>query len=756
MDLEVPSEQGWAPVHHAAFRSHLSLMERLVESTGKEILETLTDDGLQNSPLLLAASSGRQEMVNLLVNLGADITFVNRQNHGVVETCALHGHFDLLRQFLHLDNSNLNVCKKLVTLLDSDIESDVLSSCAAIFGLASQSDGDLSSHMDIFVAEGLVSGLIDVLKANLPNDVKNTVLKLLKFVLRYKTAKREILENGGTQVIVSLVLQRSHDLLADLMEAVCELASDKDFTEAYSANITPALLKVISNIDYENKEAILLPALKAIGLLSMNSEVYREAIGRQTGFLPNLVHLFKECSSKPLLIAWGEAVGDISWGNPKNQNVIISENVRPYLQQMLKSKYKEVQMSAVRSLCRLVQGNCHAQEAIMKSSVITPLVQLLRKNQSQHTQEAVAQTLWVLAGADTETQRTIAARIGLGLLVEFIGSPSWKLNLIGSQGLSILVQGPYDLRNVAALSSGTHHVVRLLRSDREDVVISAVQALRHICLGVGYIPHGKNQTAVANARGLKFLIALMTHSPSELIQVEAALAVAAAVLGHSRNLHMVCKNPGFSYRHILQLLHSPDEEVRLLAGTTLATFAYNSSNQQKEMTQCGGVQWCDFAPFLESTNQTDRAHAAFQVVVLARIISDKDLSYISATGIQTLMGLLEGSRSNDVTALAADCVARLSHTRAGLPDAMVAIDVVSLLCQLLSSPSDQVKGSAAIALNFLSFNHMAERQLLKRCRDDPLLMKVLSHYNKKKKWSTNFLQRWDHIRELNLLPVRLV
>ncbi|XP_063294854.1 ankyrin and armadillo repeat-containing protein-like [Pelobates fuscus] len=748
--MDTLSDHGWSPIHYAAYKNHVSQVERIVESTGPEILETLTEDSLQNTPLLLAALGGREQMVTLLVNLGADVTFVNQQENGVIEICARYGHLNLIKYFVNLDNPRLNVWKRLVAILESDVENDILCACDIIFKMTTRADDVLSYSMDHFVDGGLVLGLIGMLNKNLADDVKKSALNVLKSILSNNLAKRQLMENKGTEVLVSLLLKKSSNLLPVLMETVCELASEKDFTESYSVNILPALVKVISNITYENKDSVLLPAFKAIGLLARSSAVYQEAIGKQAGLISVLVQLYKECQSETLLVSWSAAVGAVAGENPPNQNAFINENIVFYLHEMLRSRYKDVKLSAVKTLSRLADGNGQAQKTIIESNVVTPIMQLLKRNQSQHTQEVIVETMWVLAGVDSETQRTIAARIGVSLLVEFLASPSSKLNLIGTRGLSVLLQGPYDLRGAVASSNGAHHLVQLLRSNREDVVLSAVQALRHICLGVGYIPHNKNQTMVAVSRGLKLLIALMTQSQSECIQVEAALAIAASVQGHPRNLNIVCKNAGFSYSPILQLLASPNEEVRLLAGEALATFAFNSSSQQKAITHCGGVQWCNFAPFLESANASYRAHAAFQLVVLAKIIPDKDPSYSSATGIQTLVGVLESSGSNNTIALAADCVARLSHSRTGVSEAMVSIDVVNLLCQLLSSASDQVQGSAAIALNFLSFNHVGERQLLKRLREDPHLMKALMYYNKKQKWPTHFLQRWTHIRELNL------
>jgi hypothetical protein len=58
-------------------------------------------------------------------------------------------------------------------------------------------------------------------------------------------------------------------------------------------------------------------------------------------------------------------------------------------------------------------------------------------------------------------------------------------------------------------------------------------------------------------------------------------------------------------------------------------------------------------------------NCSLQVVVLAPIIPDEEQAISSAAGIKLLVELLQYSKSNVIKALAADCVARLAHTRAG-------------------------------------------------------------------------------------------
>ena len=71
----------------------------------------------------------------------------------------------------------------------------------------------------------------------------------------------------------------------------------------------------------------------------------------------------------------------------------------------------------------------------------------------------------------------------------------------------------------------------LLSSNKEQIVLSVVRTLRHLCVGVGYVPHARNQSALAHSNGIRYLVALMTHSRDEVIQVEAAHTLGCAALG---------------------------------------------------------------------------------------------------------------------------------------------------------------------------------------------------------------------------------
>jgi hypothetical protein len=75
--------------------------------------------------------------------------------------------------------------------------------------------------------------------------------------------------------------------------------------------------------------------------------------------------------------------------------------------------------------------------------------------------------------------------------------------------------------------------------------------------------------------------------------------------------------------------------------------------------------------------------------VLARIIPDEEQALSSAAGIKLLVDLVQDSESDHIRGLAADCVARLAHTRAGeyLPDYYYECDSVCVFVRELFNSS---------------------------------------------------------------------
>ena len=93
-------------------------------------------------------------------------------------------------------------------------------------------------------------------------------------------------------------------------------------------------------------------------------------------------------------------------------------------------------------------------------------------------QEKTAMALWALAGDNIDEKREMAGGIGVQMLIEFVNSMSENLHYIGSEGLGVLAQGPLNQQSVIAQANGIHPLVRLMKSNKEYIVLSVIKTLR--------------------------------------------------------------------------------------------------------------------------------------------------------------------------------------------------------------------------------------------------------------------------------------
>ena len=77
-----------------------------------------------------------------------------------------------------------------------------------------------------------------------------------------------------------------------------------------------------------------------------------------------------------------------------------------------------------------------------------------------------------------EERRAMADAMGVQMLIEFLSSMSEDLHFIGSEGLGVLAQGPLNKQDEIAKANGVHPLVRLLRSDKEYIVLSVIRTIR--------------------------------------------------------------------------------------------------------------------------------------------------------------------------------------------------------------------------------------------------------------------------------------
>ncbi|XP_013419847.1 ankyrin and armadillo repeat-containing protein-like [Lingula anatina] len=743
-------ENGWYHIHHAAFRGFIKSIERFVNAN-KDQLELETEDEYRSTPLLLAVTNGNKETVECLISLGAKVNAINNQNHGVVELSANKHFIEILDFFLEKNFEDLPVWKRLLNYLSSEVEDEAESAGKCLRTLTQGSSEGMHPNWKAVVDNGGVPIIVKVIKSQIGDRAKTEALHCLINLIPEDVVKEQVASSGGIPALVRLLKSSNNfivQLAATVLKEVSRITELAD--QAAQAGAIPNLVKVIQTV---RDPEVLVECVYCLGFIAEAGEAHQGTIGNTSGCVQALVGHLEEAQNQDLLMALTISISKIACNNKNNQNAIVEEGGAAHIITLTGLKNRDLQLSAVDAIRYLAENNSSTQKTIKEEGALIPLNNLLKKSRAERVQEKTAAALWAEAGDYIEEQRSMASIIGVQTLIEFLSTGSEKLHLIGSEALGVLSRGALNKQTEIGNANGIHSLVRLLRSDKEHIVLSAIRTLRYLCVGVGYVPHLPNQNSLSQARGIKFLVALMVHPENELIKVEAAQTLGCVCLGNEEVMKEIQSNVEFSYVRILRMMYSQDPLVRLLAGAALAAFAFNSVTQQREIAEQGGVRFNCFEPFLVSVDEFFRCNAAFQVVVLSRIIPDEEQAVSSAKGIKLLVDLIQESQSETIQSLAADCLARLAHTRAGVPAAIVSIHAVDLLCNLMLVDAELVQGCAAVALGYLSHNHDAERQLLNRCRKDPYLMKALKYYCSKARLSPSFIEGWHHYKTVGLPPI---
>ncbi|OAF71893.1 hypothetical protein A3Q56_00331 [Intoshia linei] len=131
-------EKGFDHVHNATVKGFVKSIEKFILTDANE-LEKVTRDGLQSTPLLLAAQYDHLDVFKLLVTLGANLNHVNTKSCGIIDICVEHESFNVIFYMINVwkaQNDNLNesvekskstekyqnIFQKLINTLESSIQ----------------------------------------------------------------------------------------------------------------------------------------------------------------------------------------------------------------------------------------------------------------------------------------------------------------------------------------------------------------------------------------------------------------------------------------------------------------------------------------------------------------------------------------------------------------------------------------------------------------------------------------------------------
>ncbi|XP_070566344.1 ankyrin and armadillo repeat-containing protein-like isoform X3 [Ptychodera flava] len=720
-DMYLTDQDGWAAIHHAAFFDHEPIVRHFCRKWIDQIeLETMNQ--VRQTPLLLAASSGALDSVKTLIDLGANIKKRDLEGNNMIHLAAMRFHTNVLEYYIEWNHKDVPVWNTLVEMMTSN---DLQKIDSAVRSLEILSTSKMEHWKSILDADG-IPALVNILKLE-NEELQSLAASVLCNISERKEIRLALSEAKAIQILIKLLGSPLDDIQSRASIILSDLACVLDNQTEISAQ--NGIAPLINLLDSE-LEDVLVNAVNAIRVMCTNHDGNQTLVAENGGVEPLIEFLTVNSDAEDypdiLQAAAASALAALCAGHRCNQDQIVAEGAVKPLVDLLKCRNVTVQVKSASALEALAENNPASQAAILGLNAPKPLIKLL-KVWNREVKEQGACTLWALAGHTTRQQKMIAERIGINQLIDMLlYTKSEKLQYVG--GMAVIALCRTNIENQIRIKeeNGILPIIRVLRSHKtsERVLLTVIRCLGTLCVGVAHRCNKVTQAKIAEENAISTLVQLLVTINNEMVKVEVAISLACIILCNKENQTTLTEEPAFNFGILLQLFKSKDEIVRLKAGTALATFAFNNTSQQYSIREAGGIRMSAFEPFLNSDNESYQANAAFQIVVLARVIVDRDQVTLSAEGVTRLVMLLQSEDENTVI-LSGRLMSSLAHTRAGIPDAMVTTGAVEVLLRHLESENETVQSAAAVALGYLSFNRTAARLMLQACRAHPQLYELL-------------------------------
>uniref|UniRef100_A0A8C5ULI0 Ankyrin and armadillo repeat containing n=1 Tax=Microcebus murinus TaxID=30608 RepID=A0A8C5ULI0_MICMU len=706
-DYTLSEKRGWMPIHFAAFYDNICIVIALYRKD-PSLLEAEATAENQCTPLLLAATSGALDTIQYLFSLGADWRKTDNKGNNIIHLSVLTFHTEILKHIIELNIPELPVWKTLVEMLQCESYKRRMMAVMSLEVICLAND----QYWKYILDAGTIPALINLLKISKIKLQCKTV-GLLSNISTHTSVVHALVEAGGIPALINLLDYDEPELHSRCAVILYDIAQCEKKNVIAKSNGIPGLIKLLK-LDIEN---VLINVMNCIRVLCIGNENNQRAVRDHKG-IQHLVR-FLSSDSDVLKAVSSATIAEVGRANKEIQNAIAMEGGIPPLVALFKGNQLNVQMKGAMAVESLASGNPLIQKAFLEKSLTKYLLKLLKAFQID-VKEQGAVALWALAGQTLKQQKYMAEQIGYNFIINMLLSPSAKMQYVGGEAVIALSKDSRMHQNQICEGNGIAPLVRLLRISKvaEGTLLSVIRAVGSICIGVAHTSNPVSQQFIVEENAFPVLIQLLRNHPSPNIKVEVAFSLACIVLRNDlfqKDLH---ENEGFEYADVLYLLHSKDKDICLRAGYALSLFAFNNRFQQYLMLERGTMTISIFEPFLASRIETEKAMAAFQIIVLAKVIIDVDHITLFARGVTILVDSLYSVHTSTIV-LTGNLIASLARSRGGIPEAFTTLGTIQRLCYHLYSGREEVRAACSCALGYLSYNANAFRILLKECRNKP-------------------------------------
>ena len=742
-DIWAEDDNGWLPLHHAAFNNHQLLLQHLLYLDPTRV-DQRTDTKQEATPLLLSAQNGCLDTFRCLVELGGRIDFATKNGCTTVHLAALGYHIDILKYLTDLNSEALSVWKVLSEMLKAP-ETSHAEAATRCLDLLTQWKPE--GHVEL-LRHGAINSLVLLLKKD--HTLKLLVVQVLANLSNIDAIKTTLTEVEAISQLVPLLSSQCTRIQSCVCLVLSDLAMNPDpQMTIVDKGAIPLLMKLL----HSEVDSVQLFSCACLGVLAYDNVKGQNQVS-QAKALPILVSMLNSSLSS-IKASAADALQRIVERNRNNQLSVLDEKSVPPLLPMLRSTKIAVQKSAAKLIETLAEDCEEGQREFMADYICIKLLKRMLKMRDPTLKVRGSCALWAIAGDLTSNKRVIASHMGLEMLVDMLTIHNEKLDFVCSEALASLATELGDNQNKIISVGGVKPLVDVLTlPTSQRVCLSVIHTLSAICMKPALVPNRHAQNIIASSKGIVIMAGMVSSKQvPEIVQVEAACTLARLVLNNPPNDMILTKLTSFSYEQVFSFLDSAEPMVRLLAGHCLSLLVFNNPNKACMLKRYGTLRISDLEAFMASDNEFFHTHAAFQMVVMSDILKEVKSVDAAIHGIGKLVSLVS-SEVEQTKVLSAEFIASLARNRNGIPDVLVIAGLLDPLMNNLRSGNVPVIESSSVALGYLTFNPMASRMMLTMFRDSPELFDVFNKMVPLVTYSSKFLTTWKHMTRPGLPSLR--
>lgn len=761
-------KEGFWSIHKAAAQNFHTKVKKYI-TANPHMIESRTSTKSKLTPLLVAARYGAIDTFHLLIRMGANVEAQTAEGLTAVQCAAINKHtklvislirsteinifqemFSFVEEYLvrntAIDAPQINLFKVLALVMQEYVSKHPTSRMSRLY------QGKIKTANGVQVMHELIKKCVDHKLLSL--KVGKTATDIVFNMSKCQSLGWEILNNSVSQHLLCLLdTLESNEGCISIVKTLGTLI--KSFPDSMNQMVSNGALRVVFKLIHTHQDEVLrLTVLECMQFCILNVKM-RECLYRE-GVISHIVNLMKMPDfGRKLLIAVIKILNSIASSSEEMRTDVVLQGAVSIVVEKFYVNSQVLAENIINLLSTLCVDKGDAENALKESPhAVNTLIYIASHSMNPSVRYKSFKILWSTAGENSCERRALAGLIGPSSLITFISLASEDLKFIATVAVKLLSPPLFGMQEEIAANGGVIPLLKVIRLASSDIQLEALLALEYLSCQVAQRPNKTIQQSFLEGDGVQLLLRLIASSQSLTIKLQAMCTLAAMSTGDQKMKAMIVRDSRFKLYELINYLDTmsveQDKPHLLLVIKAISYLAYKSLETQYVIAYTKKLPIEPFQHLFHSNDTYISTETAFHTIVLQRIFRTREnQTNILAESIQHIGRELNSAiRTKDVKLQAHICslLCSLLHVRAGILNAFLTVDIVSLLVILLLSQFEHSRRTAAIALSYITSNPRGSRIILGYCRKTPKIFQRLKSYTDGYPLNVDFLEAWEHYR----------